>query len=150
MIRIFVSSIVFALCASAVSPAIAQQMPPPEGAPEQSNPYAAPSGSTSVPDKKLLARAKSWFGQLQSGKVDRSQLAANASSNMNDATMTNAQQMIGALGKPVSFVQQRSGTQGNVTYGIYLVTFENGKQVDFLFAVDSSGKVTSLGLGTPH
>ncbi len=155
MVRSFIVSIVLALFAGAALPALAQQMPPPpEGAPEQTNPYGQPlepgSSATSVPDKKMLARAKNWFSALASGRIDRSQLATNASSNMNDATIANAQKMIGALGKPVSFVAQRSGSQGNITYGIYLVTFENGKKVDFLFAVDSSGKVTSLGLGTPH
>lgn len=151
MIRILIASIVLTLFASAAVPAAAQQPPPPEGASEQSNPYAQSGSSTSAASNaKMLARAKNWFGQLQSGKIDRSQLANNANSNMNDATIANAQKMVGGLGKPVSFVPQRSGSQGNITYGIYLVTFQNGQQIDFLFAVDGSGRVSSLGLGSPH
>ena len=49
MIRSFIGSIVLALCTSVALPALAQQMPPPEGSPEQSNPYSQPgSGSTTV------------------------------------------------------------------------------------------------------
>lgn len=153
VIRTFIGSIVLALCTSVALPALGQQMPPPEGSPEQSNPYSQPgSGSTttSAPNKALLTRAKVWFGELQSGSVDRSQLATSASSSLSDATVANARQMIGSLGKPVSFVQQRTGSQGGITYGIYVVTFQNGQTVNFLFAVDSTGKVTSLGLGNPH
>lgn len=153
MVRIFLSTLALALCTGAAIPVLAQQMPPPEGAPEQNNPYAQPApGATTTPaqSKALLTRAKVWFGELQSGSVDRSQLASNANSNMSDATIANAKQMIGALGKPVSFVAQRTGSQGGVTYGIYIVTFKNGQTVDFLFALDSTGKVTSLGLGNPH
>lgn len=150
MIRILIASIALTLFASAL-PATAQQPPPPEGAAQQNNPYAQSGSSASAASNtKMLTRAKNWFGQLQSGKIDRSQLANNANSNMNDATIANAQKMIGGLGKPVSFVPQRSGSQGNVSYGIYLVTFQNGQQIDFLFAVDGSGKVSSLGLGSPH
>ncbi|HET6275637.1 MAG TPA: hypothetical protein VFE16_06885 [Candidatus Cybelea sp.] len=153
MVRIILSTLALALCTSAALPALAQQMPPPEGAPEQNNPYAQPApGSTTTPaqSKALLTRAKVWFGELQSGSVDRAQLASNANSNMSDATIANAKQMIGSLGKPVSFVAQRTGSQGGVTYGIFVVTFKNGQTVDFLFALDSTGKVTSLGLGNPH
>ena len=154
MARYSITVLALALVAGAALPAFAQQMPPTEGAPEQNDPYAqhpAPSSTTTpAQNKALMARAKVWFGELQTGSIDRGQLASNANSNMSDATIANAKQMVGGLGKPVSFVAQRTGTQGGVTYGIYVVTFQNGQTVDFLFAVDSSGKVTSLGLGTPH
>lgn len=140
----------------AVSPlAASAQMPPPEGAPQPNNPYAQPYGpppstTTTATNPKMLARAKTWFAELQSGSIDRAQLSSSASANLTDATISNARSMIGRLGAPVSFVQQRAGTQGGVSYGIYLVTFKNGQKLDFLFAVDGTGKVTSLGLGSPH
>lgn len=154
MARNIIFALALALGTGAALPAFAQQMPPPEGAPEQNDPYAQHPvpGATTTPaqSKALMTRAKIWFGELQTGSVDRGQLASNANSNMSDATIANAKQMVGGLGKPVSFVAQRTGMQGGVTYGIYVVTFQNGQTVDFLFAVDSTGKVTSLGLGTPH
>jgi len=119
------------------------------GAPPQMAPMAAPSASATV-DPQMLARAKDWFAQLQAGKVDRSQLSTSAGANLTDATIANAQSVIGALGPPVSFVQQQAGTQGAISYAIYLVTFRDGKKLDFLFAVDKDGKIASLGLGTPH
>jgi len=156
MFRIPISLLAFVICAGgATAFGSAQQMPPPpEGPPQAGNPYAQPYGSrpatTSAPNPQMLAKARRWFSELQSGSVDRSQLASNANANMNDATISNAQKMIGGLGKPVSFVQQQAGSQNGMSYAIYLVTFSDGQRVDFLFAMDQSGKVTSLGLGTPH
>ena len=116
-------------------------------------PYPSNNAPTPQPSANpaLLHQAKIWFTALQNGKIDRSALANNsANNNLNDATIANAQKMLGSLGPPVSFVQQQSSTQNNMTAAIYAVTFKNGKTVDFLFAVDSQGKVESLGLGTPH
>jgi hypothetical protein len=155
MVRITTTIIAAALFASAPLLCVAaQEPPPPEGAPIQSNPYGEPgapnANESSVVNKPLLAKAKHWFAGLQTGKIDRSQMESGPNANVNDATVANAQRIIGGLGTPVSFVQQREGTQGNITYAIYAVSFRNGQTVDFLFAMDSSGKVASLGLGTPH
>jgi hypothetical protein len=124
--------------------------PPPEGAPEATNPYGQPYDAPSAPNPQMLAKAKHWFAQLQSGHIDRTQLESNANANMSPSTLSSAKQMVGSLGTPVSFVQQRAGTQGNISYAIYLLTFKNGEKIDFLFALDSEGKVASLGLGSPH
>lgn len=154
MIRITTTIIAAALFASAPLLGVAQQPPPPEGAPVQGNPYgqpgAASAAGTNAVNKPLLAKAEKWFAALQHGSVDRSQMESGANANLNDATIANAQKMIGSLGAPTNFVQQREGTQGNITYAIYAVTFRNGDKMDFLFAVDGSVKVASLGLGTPR
>lgn len=155
MLRITTTIIAAALFAGAPLLAMAaQQAPPPEGAPVQGNPYgpqAEPNSATSNQlNKPLLAKAKQWFAALQQGRIDRSQMEAGPNANLNDATIANAKKMIGGLGQPVSFVQQRTGTQGNITYAIYAVGFRNGQSVDFLFAMDGSGKIASLGLGTPR
>jgi hypothetical protein len=152
MIRITTTIFAATLFASVTALCVGAQQPPPEGAPIQGNPYGEPAAgaaaSTTV-NRALLAKAKTWFAQLQAGKVDRSQMESGPNANLSDATIANAQKLIGNLGAPVSFVQQRAGTQGNISYGIYVVTFKNGETVDFLFAVDSNGKVASLGLGSP-
>lgn len=149
MIRISTTLVALALFASATLVASAQQ-PPPEGPPQAQNPYAPSATTSSAPNPAMLARAKTWFAHLQAGTIDRSQLATNANSNLTDATITNAQKMIGNLGRPVSFVQQQASTQGNDTAAIYVVTFKNGKKIDFLFVEDTQGKVEGLGLGTPQ
>jgi hypothetical protein len=155
MFRIFVSLAVLALYAGIAFPAGAQQMPPPEGPPVQGNPYGAPANGESsaphIPDAVMLASAKKVFAQLQTGKLDRSQLSAtSANANLNESTIANAQHMIGDLGKPVSFVKQHSTSQGDMSAALYLVTFGNGQKIEFLYMVDRQGKVTGLGLGTPH
>ena len=154
MVRITTTFIAAALFASASLLCAGAQQPPPEGPPIQGNPYGQPGGSSgsgsNTVNKPLLGKARNWFAALQEGKIDRSEMESGPNANMNDATVANAQKMIGGLGPPVTFVQQREGTQGNITYAVYAVTFRNGESVDFLFAVDSSGKVASLGLGTPR
>lgn len=154
MVRITTTIIAAALFASAPLLCVGQEPPPPEGAPVQGNPYGEPAASNAsaanVLNKPLLAKAKNWFAALQKGNIDRSAMESGPNANQNEATIVNAQRMIGSSGTPVSFVQQREGTQGNITYAIYKVGFHNGQTVYFLFAVDSSGKVASLGLGTPQ
>lgn len=98
----------------------------------------------------MLARAKSWFAQLQAGKIDRSQLADRANGAITDANLSNVQSVIGNLGTPVSFVQQQAGSQGNINYAIYQLTFKNGKKINFFFAVDTQGKIEGLQLGQPQ
>ena len=135
--------LIVALFASAAAIASAQTYP--TYAP---GPAATAAGS---PNPAMLAQAKSVFAQLQAGKVNSSELATNGpNGNMTDATVANAQKMVGGLGPPVSFVQERSTTQGGVSAAIYQVTFKNGQKVDFLFAIDSQGKVEGMSLGTPH
>jgi hypothetical protein len=155
MIRITIGLFALALWANVPGPALAQQPPPAEGPPQATNPYAQPyqpnpPAVNNAPNPAMMAKAKIVFAQLQTGKVDRSQLAENANANFTNATIENAQNMIGNLGKPVSFVQQQAMTRGSVHAAIYLVTFKNGNKVDFLFAMDSDGKIAGLSLGTPR
>lgn len=154
MFRTFIGLFALTLWASVPLCASAQEPPPPEGAPQATNPYAQPyapsATTTNAPNPAMLARAKQVFAQLQVGKIDRSQLAAGPNANFTETTVANAQKMVGSLGKPVSFVQQQATTQGDVSAAIYVVTFKNGKKVDFLFALDAQGKIAGLSLGTPH
>jgi hypothetical protein len=94
----------------------------------------------------MLARAKSEFAQVQGGKIDRTTLTADMNSLLTDDKVAIVKGAIGNLGAPVSFEQQRAGTQGDVRYAIYLVTFANGTKVDFLMGVDGQGKIAALRL----
>jgi hypothetical protein len=98
----------------------------------------------------MLGRARHVFEELQTGSLNRSELAAGPNANMNAATISNAQRMIGNLGTPVSFVQQQAGSQNGVAWAVYLVTFKNGQTIDFLYGAGSDGKIQTLGLGTPR
>jgi hypothetical protein len=103
--------------------------------------YSSPSPAPAA-NAAMLARAKSTFAQLQAGKVDRLQLTPqmNAAS---DAQLKTVQASI-ARGAPVSFEQQQSFSQGGNTYAVYLVTFADGSKVNFVFALDSQGKVAGM------
>jgi hypothetical protein len=120
--------------------------PPP---PPVYQPMSAPSPTATV-DPGVLHAAKTWFAELQSGTVNRSQLAPKMSGSLTDADLAKAKDMIGSLGPPASFVQQQSGSQGGISYAIYLVTFKNGTKYNFFFAIDQQGKVEGLQLGRPQ
>jgi hypothetical protein len=106
-----------------------------------STPAPAPS-ATPTPDPAMLARAKTWFTQLQAGKIDRSQLALGLS--ITDDQVQKVAAQIRGLGAPVSFVQQQAMSQGGVNYAMYLLTFGNATKLDFAFAVNSAGQVAGL------
>jgi len=103
--------------------------------------YSTPSPAPSA-NAAMRKRAEAAFAQLQAGKVDRSQLTPqmNAAS---DAQFKSVQASI-AHGAPTSFEQQQSFSQGGYTYAVYLVTFSDGAKVNFVFALDSQGKVAGM------
>ena len=96
--------------------------------------------------EKVLAAAKTAFAALQSGKVDRTTLTAEMSAALTDDKLATLKGAIGNLGTPVSFDQQRAGTQGNVRFAVYLVTFANGTKLNFLIGIDEHGKIAGLRL----
>jgi hypothetical protein len=116
--------------------------PMPAGGPSQGT---QPSNTPS-PNPQMLAQAKSWFTQLQAGKIDRSQLAPGMASSLTDEQVTNVSAQIKSLGTPVTFEQQQTMTQNGVNYAVYLLTFGDSKKLDFIFAVDGQGKVAGLRL----
>jgi cytochrome c1 len=115
--------------------------PMPAGAPAQ----GAEPGATASPNPQVLARAKSWFAQLQAGKIDRSQLAPGMD-KLTDEQVANVSSQIKSLGTPVTFEQQQTMTQAGNTITAYLLTFGNGQKLTFYFAVDGQGKVSGLQL----
>lgn len=148
--------LVLALYASTIAaappgggPMTQQQQPPPPPAPPPLAPMPAATTAptaTPSPDPAMLARAKNEFVDLQSGKIDRTTLTTDMSALLTDDKLATVKSGIGNLGAPVSFGQERTGTQGDVRYAVYLVTFANGTKVDFLIGVDGQGKIAALRL----
>jgi hypothetical protein len=109
-------------------------------------PAPGQTAATPSPDPAMLDLAKSEFAQLQSGKIDRTLLTTEMSAALTDDKVASVKSSIGNLGAPVSFEQQRTGTQGDVRYAVYLVTFTNGSKLDFLIGVDGQRKVAGMRL----
>jgi hypothetical protein len=105
--------------------------------------------ATPAPDPAVLARAQAMFAQLQVGKIDRSQLDAEANSTIDDATIRRAHDAVVALGKPVTFEQQNVFVRQGITNYVYLVTFGGGQSLDFGFLLDSAGKVAGMAILPP-
>jgi hypothetical protein len=118
---------------------------PPPGGPPMAAPGPPQSATPSPNDMQMLARAKNWFAQLQAGKIDRSQLAPGMGS-LSDEQVANVSTQIKSLGTPVTFEQQQTMVQNDTSVALYLLTFGNGKKLDFIFAVNSQGKVAGLRL----
>ncbi|MGC1381102.1 MAG: hypothetical protein WA814_08785 [Candidatus Baltobacteraceae bacterium] len=106
---------------------------------------AAPS-PTPAPDPAMLARAKTWFAELQSGKIDRSQLTPQMNAALTPGQVSSTEATIGKLGTPATFAQEQTMSQGGYNYAVYLVTFSDGTKLNFVFAVDGSGNVAGLRL----
>lgn len=147
----FLAALLLAGTVAAAPPPPAPSGPggPPQGpgAPPMTAPMTVPTAAPT--DPAMLARAKSWFAMLQAGKIDRSQLTAKVNDSLTDARVSAAQSAIGNLGPPVTFVQQQTGSQGEITYAVYALTFQNKQKIDFFFAQDQQGKVAGLELGQP-
>src|SRR5512135_2308793 len=127
MIRTYIGSLALTISLTGAMLPVGAQEYPPAGAPAP--PSAA--SATAKPDPAMLGHARHFFNELQAGSVNRSELApGGASASLNNATISNAQRMIGSLGNPVSFVQQQAGSQGGVSWAVYLVTFKNGQRLD--------------------
>lgn len=149
-------AVVFVACAAAAPPGMPGANPPggsqtqPMGQPPPVyQPMNAPSPTATV-NPGMMRQAKAWFAALQSGNIDRSQLAPKASSALTDADLAQAKAMIGNLGAPASFQQQQAASQGGISFAIYQVTFKSGAKYDFFFAVDQQGKVEGFKLGRPQ
>jgi hypothetical protein len=117
--------------------------PPPMSEPSSTS---APSAT---PNPAMLAQAKVIFTQLQGGTIDRSLLAPSMSTALSDDKLSSLKSTLGDLGAPVTFEQQRGGTQGDITYAVYLLTFKDGSKLQLLDVVDKQGKVAGLKLTPP-
>jgi hypothetical protein len=123
-----------AFCAALMLGSVAAASPAPQAA------------VTPTPDPGILKRAQTMFASLQSGKIDRSQLDANANATIDDATIKRAHDAVVQLGTPVTFEQQNVFVRNGLTNYVYLVTFGGGQSLDFGYLLDGAGKVAGMGI----
>jgi hypothetical protein len=111
----------------------------------------APSATASpAPDPAIRKRAQDMFAAIQAGKIDRSQLNAQANATIDDATIKRAHDAVAALGIPVTFEQQNVFVRQGISNYVYLVTFGGSQSLDFGFLLDSSGKVAGMAILPPN
>lgn len=116
------------------------------GAVAAASPAPPQAAATPTPDPAIMQRARTMFSALQIGKIDRSQLNAEANSTIDDATIKRAHDAVVSLGVPVTFEQQNVFVRNGITNYVYLVTFGGGQSLDFGFLLDSSGKVAGMAI----
>ena len=134
-----------ALIACTAVPSLADQASPAPTTAPSGAPSTAPA-ATPTPDPAIVARAKSLFKMLQTGKLDRAQLSDQANSGITDATMTQAAAQLGPLGDPVTFEQEKTGQREGSNLYLYLLTFGNGAKLAFVVGINAAGKITALGV----
>jgi len=109
------------------------------------SPSPAATASVSAADQKVLDRAKSWYGMLQTGKIDRTQLTKDMNDAMTPAKVEAISQQLKALGSPTTFTQKDTSVVGAYSVYHYNVTVSGGTLV-MTFALDKSGQIAGINL----
>jgi hypothetical protein len=93
--------------------------------------------------------ALQWFGQMQTGQIDRTQLSADYSAQLTDRAV---QQMAGYLKAhdygtpPMRAEVVRTGTIGKQTLYVVKLVFPRGDAASLLLGFNAEGKITGISL----
>jgi len=109
------------------------------------SPSPTPTASVSAADQKVLDRAKTWYGMLQTGKIDRAQLTKDMNDALTPAKVEAISQQLKPLGAPSSFTQKDLSAVGAYTVYHYNVAVSGGTLV-MTFALDKSGQIAGINL----
>lgn len=102
-------------------------------------PIAPAPGATPIDD------AKAWFAALQQGKVaDPNELNAQMTQALTPDALTQIAALLKDTGKPVSFQQVQTSALQSLTVYVFKITFANAPALDFIYALDASGKIAGL------
>ncbi|HVR47902.1 MAG TPA: hypothetical protein VMT95_14820 [Candidatus Binatia bacterium] len=107
---------------------------------------AATSAPTADADAAVTARAKDWLHQIQTGKVDRTQLTDKMNAAPTDSTLANVSVQLAPLGDPTSFTLSAKTTKDVYTVYLFKVQWPS-VTLSETFAVDQSGKIAGLYFG---
>jgi hypothetical protein len=113
--------------------------------PTAASPSPAATASLSAADQKVLAQAKAWYGMLQTGKIDRTQLTKDMNDAMTPQKVEAIAQQLKSLGAPSSFTQKDTSVVGAYTVYHYNVAVAGGVLV-MTFALDKSGQIAGINL----
>jgi hypothetical protein len=114
---------------------------------------ATPAYSQSPPaatgDDGVSALALQWFAAMQTGQIDRSQLAPDYSAHLTDSTVKETAQYLKdhAYGaSPVGTQIVRTRTIGEQKFYVVKIVFPRGDAASLLLGLDAAGKITGISL----
>lgn len=107
---------------------------------------AATSAPTTDADAAVTARAKDWLHQIQTGKVDRSQLTDKMNAALTDSTLASVSSQLAPLGDPTSFTLDSKASKDPYTVYVFKVVWPSVTLTE-TFAVDQTGKIAGLYIG---
>ena len=116
------------------------------GASPSATASAAASASpvpTPAPDPAVLARAEDWFGRIEAGAIDRSQLTPEMNRALTDASLKDVASQMAPRGKAKSFEQVQTGSKDGSAFYVYSVTLASGDRWLYVFALDLATKKIS-------
>jgi len=112
---------------------------------------AAPVDSTSPggprTDEQVKALALQWFNAMQSGQIDRSQLAPDYSTQLSDDAVHELAQYLKdhAYGTPPIGTQVlRSRAIGEQTFYVVKIIFPRGDAASMMFGFNAGGQITGV------
>jgi hypothetical protein len=111
---------------------------------------AACAGTASLPnDDSVQALALRWFGEMQSGQIDRAQLAPGYSAQLTDDVVKKTAQYL----KDHAYGAQPVGTQilltrtiGDQKFYVVKLIFPRGDAASLMLGFDEDGKITGISL----
>jgi hypothetical protein len=105
-------------------------------------PPATPVAATPA-DAGVATRAKDWLHAIQTGKIDRSQLDAQANVALTDTMLSQASAQLAPLGDPTAFTLTQKLVQGTSTIYLYKVVFPS-ITLNEIFVLDPDGKIADI------
>jgi hypothetical protein len=105
--------------------------------------------ATSAPadaDAAVTTRAKDWLHQIQTGKIDRTQLSDKLNAVITDSMLANVSGQLAPLGDPTSFTLTSKAAKDNITVYVFKVQWPT-VTLSETFSVDQSGKIAGLYIG---
>jgi hypothetical protein len=114
---------------------------------------AAPAGSPALSsvqtDKSVETLALDWFAKMQTGQIDRTQLAAEYSAQLTD----DAVQAISRFLKendngssPTGAQVVKTDTVGDQTFYVVKILFPRGDAASLLVGLNAEGKITGINI----
>ena len=109
----------------------------------------SPPPSRARPEKSVETLALEWFAQMQTGQIDRTQLAADYSAQLTDDAVQAMSRYLKEheYGAPPTGAQVlKTRTIGEQTFYVVKLVFPRGDAASLLLGFNAEGKITGISL----